>query len=203
MTKRTTAPEAFLGEKRPCALSGSPFPLGARPRKGSSRARPARFLGSLAVLALLSAAAFLAAILSPPVQKAEAAAAAVKFFNLDAAMAKAKAEGKFTVLYFWTTTCPYCRYLDTEVLTDPEVVSDLNRDFVMVSLDKDREKALSKRYRVNSVPRLVFLDSSGEPATILPGAAEPLLFRLFLSYVSTNSFQSMDFDEFIDLVTDN
>jgi thioredoxin-related protein len=141
---------------------------------------------ALAALAALSAAG--PATAAPP----------LRFMGLDDALAKSEREGKFTVLYFWTTTCPYCRYLDEEVLTDPEVVADLDRDFVVVSIDKDQERRLAGRFRVNSVPRLVFLDSSGEPATVMPGAAEPPLFRLFLGYVSSNSYRTMEFDEFVE-----
>jgi thioredoxin-related protein len=151
---------------------------------------PRGFLAACALLAALALAAPLPAPASQPLE----------FLGLKEALAKSKAEGKFTILYFWTSTCPYCRYLDAEVLTDPEVVDDLNRGFVMVSLDKDRERVLASRFRVNSVPRLIFLDSQGQPATVLPGATEPALFRLFLAYVSTNTYQSMGFDEFFDLV---
>ena len=162
--------------------SESPPPSkGRRPESGFP-------LGVSVAILTAAALAFLAS--------AASAAPALKFMGLEEALAKSKTEGKFTVLYFWTKTCPYCRYLDQEVLTDPEVVADLNRDFVMVSLDKDREKRLSSRFRV-------FINSEGEPAAILPGAAEPLLFRLFLGFVATNSYLTMDFEEFIDHVAEN
>ncbi|MDR2456315.1 MAG: thioredoxin family protein [Deltaproteobacteria bacterium] len=161
-----------------------------RPAFDSSRRGPGGFLAACALLAALALFATLPAQAAQPLE----------FLGLKEALAKSKAEGKFTVLYFWTSSCPYCRYLDAEVLTDPGVVGDLNQSFVMVSLDKDRERELASRFRVNSVPRLIFLDSQGEPATVLPGAAEPALFRLFLAFVATNTYRDMEFDEFFDLV---
>jgi thioredoxin-related protein len=135
-------------------------------------------------------------MISPPA--AARAAARVEFLPLEAALAKSRGEGKFTMLFFWTASCPYCRYFSDEVLTDPKVAADLNRGFVVVSIDSDRERALARRYRVNAVPRLVFLDPGGAPATVLPGALKPPLFRLFLAYVASNSFRTMRFDEFVE-----
>jgi thioredoxin-related protein len=69
--------------------------------------------------------------------------------------------------------------------------------FVFVSIDTDRDKQnLSKKFRIRAVPTFVFLNSKGEPASILPGAVPAEIFVAVLDYISSGSYQTMEFDEY-------
>jgi thiol-disulfide isomerase/thioredoxin len=115
------------------------------------------------------------------------------------ALAKAKAEGKFIMAYFWTTWCPNCAWFNESVLGDAKVAETLARDFVFLPLDADVERDLSRRYVVRVVPTTVFLDPDGEPATILPGVAPPDVFVSILDYLSSRAYLDMEFDAYVDL----
>ncbi|MCC6319954.1 MAG: thioredoxin family protein [Phycisphaerales bacterium] len=84
---------------------------------------------------------------------------------LDAALAKAKGEGKSVFLHFGAPWCGWCHRLEGW-MARPEVASILAKDFVDVKIDTDRFTGGSdmlKRYRPteDGIPWFVFLDGSG------------------------------------------
>ena len=109
-------------------------------------------------------------------------------------LAAAKKEKKPVCLVFYTEWCPHCANYSA-VFHDPKVV-DLSKRFVMVRLDKDKEKELSKKYAPDGeyIPRTYFLKSDGtldpdihaprdsykyfyderDPASLLGGMSEAL-----------------------------
>jgi len=76
-------------------------------------------------------------------------------------LAEAKKEKKPVCIIFYTEWCPHCANYSA-VFHDSKVV-ELSKRFVMVRLDKDKEKELSKKYAPDGeyIPRTYFLSSAG------------------------------------------
>jgi len=74
----------------------------------------------------------------------------------------AKKERKPICLVFYTEWCPHCANY-SKVFHDPQVVEKTKR-FVMVRLDGDKNKELSKKYAPDGeyIPRTFFLTSAGD-----------------------------------------
>jgi thioredoxin-like negative regulator of GroEL len=74
---------------------------------------------------------------------------------------EAKASKKPVCLIFYTEWCPHCANY-SKVFHDPKVVAK-SKDFVMIRLDGDKNKDLSKQYAVDGsyIPRTYFLSSAG------------------------------------------
>lgn len=113
------------------------------------------------------------------------------------ALEKAQSENKLTLIYFWTPSCPWCRAFSETVLTDPDVKNTLVESFVVVSVNADRERKLARRYRLPSVPYLVFLDSSGEMVSVLTEAVAANFFLVYLEYLRTGAYATLDFRDFV------
>src|SRR2546428_13916393 len=83
---------------------------------------------------------------------------AVKWVPYTDALATAKKEKKPVCLVFYTEWCPHCQNY-SGVFHDPKV-DDQTKRFVMVRVDRDKEKDLSKKYAPYGeyIPRTYFLN---------------------------------------------
>lgn len=94
--------------------------------------------------------------------------------DLDAALARAKAEQRKVFLFFTGSDwCSWCQRLDGEILSKPEFVQYASTSLVLVVADFPREVAQSKelqahnrrlvkRFKVDGFPTVVVLDADGK-----------------------------------------
>ncbi len=94
--------------------------------------------------------------------------------DLDAAFAKAKAEGKFVYACFsGSDWCGWCMKLEREVFSKPEFISGVKDDYVLVFIDLPEDKsllsehaksanpALVDKYRIRGFPTAIVFDGDG------------------------------------------
>lgn len=83
----------------------------------------------------------------------------------DSALRQAKASGRPVIVHFGAAWCGACQRLEDEVWPDPSVRGAAAR-FVAVHVDLTDDNAAAnthtKRYGVESLPTVVFIDSHGE-----------------------------------------
>jgi len=95
--------------------------------------------------------------------------------NLDEALAKAKAEGKLVYACFsGSDWCGWCMKLEREVLSAPEFVPAVEKDYVLVFIDSPGNKGLLserakkenpllvKKYGIKGFPTALILDGDGK-----------------------------------------
>ena len=95
--------------------------------------------------------------------------------DLDAAFAKAKAEGKFVYACFsGSDWCGWCMKLEREVFSKPEFISGVKDDYVLVFIDLPEDKsllsehaksanpALVDKYRIRGFPTAIVFDGEGK-----------------------------------------
>jgi thiol:disulfide interchange protein DsbD len=105
--------------------------------------------------------------------------------ELDAALGRARAQGRPALLEFYASWCSDCRELDEKVFRREDIRRALGR-FATIRVDAtrvtDELRALGRSYGMSGVPGLVFVGSDGrvrEDATLRgPVPAEPVLRRL-------------------------
>lgn len=85
----------------------------------------------------------------------------IHWHDYDAGLRLAKAEKKPVCLVFYTTWCPHCVNY-SRVFHDPQVVALAER-FVMIRLDRDANRPISRRYDFDGeyIPRTFFLAPDG------------------------------------------
>ncbi|MDR2366925.1 MAG: thioredoxin family protein [Deltaproteobacteria bacterium] len=114
------------------------------------------------------------------------------------ALGRAAAEGKFVLLYFWAVWCGNCQVFSEKVLSDPAIIGAINEDFIFVSIDIDKDQRTSREYKTRVVPTMVFLESDGKPASVLPGAIPGQLFAMVLSFMAGGAYKDMEFAEYFE-----
>ncbi len=63
----------------------------------------------------------------------------------------------------------FCAEMDKKTFKDPAVIASLNRNFIPIRVDSDREQAAASLYRVKGLPDSWFLAESGDVIGHRPG----------------------------------
>ncbi len=152
----------------------------------------------LALLALV--------ILAPGAARADAG---VQWRGWDAGLREAGKSQRPVLVDVYTDWCGWCKRMDRDVYSRPEVRSYLNRKFVTVRLNaEDSEPAryegrswtsrsLASRFQVSGYPTTIFLRANGEHLANLPGYIPADRFLLLLRYVGDGAMdKGISFEDF-------
>jgi thiol-disulfide isomerase/thioredoxin len=83
--------------------------------------------------------------------------------TFDESLAKARASGRFLFIDCFTTWCGPCKQLEKEVFPNPEVAEYFNSKFINLRIDVEKGEGpeLRKRFGVQPVPTLLFINADG------------------------------------------
>lgn len=95
-----------------------------------------------------------------------AASDKIEWHSYESGMARSRFEKKKVFLYFHADWCGYCVEMDRKTFKDQAVIATLNRNFIPIRVDAERELAVVAMYRVKGegfpLPYFVFLFDTGE-----------------------------------------
>ncbi|MGK0239086.1 MAG: thioredoxin family protein [Verrucomicrobiia bacterium] len=86
-----------------------------------------------------------------------------------AAQEKAKASGKLVMIDFAAEWCGPCKMLDRTTWKDEGVISAVTEKAVAVRVDVDENRELAARFRIRSIPTIIFIDGEGKEVSRLIG----------------------------------
>lgn len=95
--------------------------------------------------------------------------------SYDEGIAAAQASDKPVLLDFTAEWCVWCRKMEEDVFTDPQVVEAL-QDFVCIRVDTEDDLRVARAYQVRSLPRIVMLNTFGEVTVDRTGYMPPEVF---------------------------
>lgn len=113
------------------------------------------------------------------------------------------------IVDFSAEWCGWCKKMDSEVFSRPEVSSRLEKETATVRIDVDSRAPLTYRGRttnagqlaglvgVQGLPTLVVFDAQGNKLTELVGYVEVKYFLRFLDYLKAKKYQSMSFEAYL------
>ncbi|MDF1882112.1 DUF255 domain-containing protein [Sulfurimonas sp. MAG313] len=78
------------------------------------------------------------------------------------AMAIAKSENKNVMLLITTTTCRWCRKLESETLTNASVIKRMNKDYISVHVRRG-DGTYPERFNAPGVPATYFINDKSQP----------------------------------------
>lgn len=98
-----------------------------------------------------------------------AAAEDINWQTYDKGIALAKQEGERVFLHFYANWCFYCRKMAKETFQDPSVIEYLNKNYIPIRIDSDKDKRTASMYNIRALPSTWFLTKKGERIGNVPG----------------------------------
>jgi len=119
----------------------------------------------------------LLALLAGGVPSGQTASEKIDWHTYDSGMARSKFEKKKVFLHFYADWCSYCVEMERKTFKDPAVIAALNRNFIPIRVDSEREKQTASLFRVKGLPDTWFISETGEIIGHRPGyiAADQLM----------------------------
>jgi len=117
----------------------------------------------------------------------------VSWQNYHGALATGKAESKPILLHFTADWCKWCKKMKNETYSDFKVARYLQDNFATGWVDTEQYRNLAKKYSVNSLPTLWFLDSDGISLTRVDGYLGPEKMLLVLEFIRTKAYKTMEY----------
>lgn len=100
------------------------------------------------------------AILTVSVSASFAADSLNNTTDLNKAINQSKSDNKTIVLVFDQKDCHWCDEMKEKTLSNPDVVSKLNKDYITVFVDINEQPQIASKYKAFGTPTTVFLDSN-------------------------------------------
>ena len=123
----------------------------------------------------------------------------INWVSYDKALSMAKKQDKQILIYFFTKWCGYCKKMDKEVFANASIIKYLNKNFISVRLNTEKNKKNAKiasSYSVRAYPNTWFLTSNGDKISKLPGFAPANSMLNILKFIGTGSYEKMSFTDF-------
>jgi thiol-disulfide isomerase/thioredoxin len=92
----------------------------------------------------------------------------IAWLDYEAGMRSAQQQRRPVMIDFMASWCHWCKKLDREVYTSPEVIA-LSQEFVCVKVDGDRRPGLARKHRVSGYPTILFLGPKGQELSRVRG----------------------------------
>lgn len=93
--------------------------------------------------------------------------------NLDAAHAKALQSGRPMMIVFRADWCVHCNRFESTTLTNPTMAKFINKNFVSVKMDFDKEKKAARILEVKALPCTVILSPKADLLKRIVGTKVP------------------------------
>ncbi len=126
-----------------------------------------------------------------------AASGDIKWYTYEEGMALGKDENKKVFLYFWTEWCPNCKKMEKKTFQDASVIAYLNKNFISIRVNSDKQRDIAAIYGVRGVPDNWFIAENSEAISNQPGSIPAKMFLPLLKFIRTDNYKEMTFSQFL------
>ncbi len=132
-----------------------------------------------------------------PHARAQAASDSIRWYTYDEGVALGTKENKKVYLHFWAEWCTFCIKMEKETFSNASVIAYLNKHFISIKVNTDKEKELAGRFGIRGVPDNWFIDENSEEISNRSGHIPVKIFLPILKYIHTDSYKQMTFGKFL------
>jgi thiol:disulfide interchange protein len=113
-----------------------------------------------------------------------AGAKGIRWQSMRDAIDRSKAENKKIFVHFYADWCGTCKVMERKTFRDPGVIKTLNKNYLPVKVNVDKNKKLSNIFKITLLPDTWFLTENNEVIGNRPGYISPeqlkALLKMFL-----------------------
>lgn len=132
----------------------------------------------------------------------------IQWSTIEDALLAGSLSSKKIFIYVHAVWCPYCRRMNNEVLSDPEVQKLLERYFHPIRIDAESQETLryfdnemteqqfARALQNESFPTFYFMNQNGEVFGNQPGLLPKELFMKLIHFVGTDAYLKGSFQEY-------
>ncbi|OEU83195.1 MAG: hypothetical protein BA873_11470 [Desulfobulbaceae bacterium C00003063] len=107
----------------------------------------------------------------------------IKWYSHDEGIATGHSQEKKIYINLHADWCAPCKYMEKTTFSNPTVIAYLNKHFISIKVDVDKEKKISNKYGAIAIPDNWFLFKNGDPIGRRKGYIEPDTFIKILKTV--------------------
>jgi thioredoxin-related protein len=122
----------------------------------------------------------------------------IQWMSYDEGLERGEAENKKVFLVFNADWCRYCLQMEKETFANPTVITYVNRNFVPISVNTDKEQRIASKYNVRGLPSTWFISENGEKIGNRPGYIPADEMISILKYIGSDSYRTMSFKAFVE-----
>ncbi len=104
----------------------------------------------------------------------------IRWQSFSEGMARGKSENKKVFLHFYAEWCATCKIMEDKTFKDPGVIAALNKDYVPVKIDIDKNQKISAMFKIKLLPDTWFIAENNEIIGHRPGYISPEQLRTLL-----------------------
>ena len=104
------------------------------------------------ILTVVATALMLSPIFNPLAPLAAQSSEGIQWMSYQEGRERGEAENKKVFLVFEADWCRYCAQMEKETFQNPTVIAYVNRNFVPISVNSDREQEIAAKYNVRDCP---------------------------------------------------
>ena len=121
----------------------------------------------------------------------------LEWFDYDTGLLKASKDKKPIVIIFHADWCHFCKKMDNKTLSDKSVRDYLNKNFIVIKIDTQKDKKTASSYQVMGLPTTWFLESDATRIGPLSGYIPPDQFIGILRYIGGKHYKNMSLKDFL------
>jgi len=107
----------------------------------------------------------------------------IKWYSYDEGMVLGRSEEKRIYINFHADWCVYCKVMEKKTFQNPAVISYLNKYFISIKIDTEKETKITYKYGVSALPDNWFLFKNGDIIGRRKGYIPPDLFIKILKSI--------------------
>ncbi|MBA4850906.1 DUF255 domain-containing protein [Emticicia sp. BO119] len=140
----------------------------------------------------------------------------IQWISLQEAYARTQKEPRKTIVDVYTAWCGWCKVMDKQTYTNPDVIDYLNKNYYMVKLDAETRQEIvvggvkymfDEKNNTNqaaiallqgklSYPTTVFLDAQYNMIQPLPGYLDAKAFHQVITFIGGDNYKKESFDQY-------